>query len=365
MSISRLVQVAFLFALLEWLSGCGPQAQPTVSPVVLTVSGPTVVKFDQDASSKLPSGIELTLTNSSQAQCVIDRVLTSCGCAVAEPPKNLQLLPGQSTRCSVTFAAPGAGEKVVSITTVLREPKTRDIVHLVRVIGPEINVPFLIHAPKLLEFKADPLTRQCDQSFEFVTQERSGPAEWIARLSIDGIPGASVVKAGVPQELAVGDLRERRYSVQFRCAVPGSEPVQGLIRLFAADSDNSPVAEIPVWITIPKAYRCFPPEVAISLSDQPPETIERLILIQRSSGMIPAVSVNAELPEWLEVEATGHPGGKLVDAFKVRVLSGKLTGPTQEWTHTLKFQPVSGESATEGETAAVVHVRVSAGIGRR
>lgn len=54
-----------------------------------------------------------------------------------------------------------------------------------------------------------------------------------------------------------------------------------------------------------------------------------------------------------------------MDAFKVRVLSGKLTGPTQEWTHTLKFQPVAGEPATEGETAAAVHVRVSAGTGHR
>lgn len=303
MSISRLAPFVFLCALPEWLSGCGPQVQPSGSPAVLTVSGPAVVKFDQDASAKSPSGIELTLTNSSRAKCVIDRILTSCGCAVAEPPKNLQLLPGQSTRCSVTFAAPGAGEKVVSITTVLREPKTRDIVHFVRIIGPELKVPFLIHAPKLLELKADPITRQCDQSFEIVTQEMAGQTEWIERLSVEGIPGAFVVKAGVPQELAVADLRERRYSVQFRCALPGGEPAQGLIRLFAVDSDNSPLAEIPVWITVPQAYRCFPPEVTIPLTDQPPETIERLILIQRSSGMIPGVTLDEELPEWLEVEA--------------------------------------------------------------
>lgn len=95
-----------------------------------TVSNPTLVKWKTESvnlgeiTQGKPVTIEFEFTNSSDAPVIVTNAQASCGCTVADYPKE-PILPGKSAKITATYnaAAKGVFTKNVTVYIQNEDPK--------------------------------------------------------------------------------------------------------------------------------------------------------------------------------------------------------------------------------------------------
>ena len=95
-----------------------------------TVSNPTLVKWKTESvnlgeiTQGKPVTIEFEFTNTSDAAVIVTNAQASCGCTVADYPKE-PILPGKSAKITATYnaAAKGVFTKNVTVYIQNEDPK--------------------------------------------------------------------------------------------------------------------------------------------------------------------------------------------------------------------------------------------------
>jgi hypothetical protein len=122
------IKIAVLFAVVMMGVSSMVNAQDAAKPVSGIAFNSTTIDFQKIEQGK-PVTAEFDFTNPSMVPLIINSVSTSCGCTVADYPKE-PVQPGKSGKIKVTFNAAATGPFTKTITVASNTSEGRSILNI-------------------------------------------------------------------------------------------------------------------------------------------------------------------------------------------------------------------------------------------
>ena len=253
------------------------------------------------AGNKQVPRVRFPIRNIGGRDLHIQRITTSCGCAVIASPKRL-LGAGEESAIEVTATRPPVGVRTVVVTlfTNARKSPVREL-HITG-FG-ELEVPFVAESSALVYF-VGALKEDSSQQFWVIAVESERDSHWLRSLKCD-LPflGVSAVQLAHERPHEPGFV-ERTYAASASVLkIPTPGEYRG--RIYAPDSEK---LTIPVLCQVAESVYASPGGLFASLipGDAPPRF--RFQIIARDTDVVPElrITTTGDVSSVERVQESGH-----------------------------------------------------------
>ncbi len=123
--MKRVKLIALLFCGLSLMSFSSTENVPSLMSIQSS-NGPVLVKWKTESvnlgeiAQGKPVTIEFEFTNASEAPVIVTNAQASCGCTVADYPKE-PILPGKSAKITATYNAAAKGVFTKNVTVYIQD----------------------------------------------------------------------------------------------------------------------------------------------------------------------------------------------------------------------------------------------------